>query len=169
MWPSWSIGLAVSALLTVTFIAAVALQSASQRRSRARHRQALEIHDNVVQGLVRVQLALDLSRGDEGAAAIDDTLAASKRIVTGLLGDRDVKPGDLRRATHSANAVAAQELQDNVVQGLVQAKLALDLGRRDEGARTVAATLESAKHVITGLLGQDPRPKPGSLRRRRPA
>jgi signal transduction histidine kinase len=63
----------------------------------------------------------------------------------------------------------AQELHDNVVQGLVQAKLALDLGRRDEGARAVAQTLESAKQIITGLLGEGTRPEPGSLRRRRPA
>jgi signal transduction histidine kinase len=63
----------------------------------------------------------------------------------------------------------AQELHDNVVQGLVQAKLALDLGRRDEGARAVAETLESAKQIITGLIGEDTRPEPGSLRRRRAA
>lgn len=63
----------------------------------------------------------------------------------------------------------AQELHDNVVQGLVQAKLALDLGRRDEGARAVGETLESAKKIITGLLGDGARPEPGSLRRRQPA
>lgn len=62
----------------------------------------------------------------------------------------------------------AQELHDNVVQGLVEAKLALDLGRREEGARVVSETLESAKQVITGLLGEA-RPEPGSLRRRRAA
>jgi signal transduction histidine kinase len=63
----------------------------------------------------------------------------------------------------------AQELHDNVVQGLVQAKLALDLGRRDEGARAVGETLESAKQIITSLLGDGARPEPGSLRRRRAA
>ena len=73
---------------------------------RMRQRQALEIHDNVVQGLARAKLALDLSRGDEGSAALDDTLAASKRIITELLGDKDVAPGDLRRSTHSAKEAA---------------------------------------------------------------
>lgn len=63
----------------------------------------------------------------------------------------------------------AQELQDNVVQGLVQARLALDLGRREEGARAIAQTMESAKQIITGLLGEGDRPEPGSLRRRNPA
>jgi signal transduction histidine kinase len=73
---------------------------------RLRQRQALEIHDNVVQGLARAKLALDLSRGDEGSAALEETLAASRRIVTELLGDRDIAPGDLRRSTHSAKEAA---------------------------------------------------------------
>ena len=73
---------------------------------RMRQRQALEIHDNVVQGLARAKMALDLSRGDEGAAALDDTLAASKRIITELLGDKDLAPGDLRRSSHAAKEVA---------------------------------------------------------------
>jgi len=64
----------------------------------------------------------------------------------------------------------AQELHDNVVQGLVQAKMALDLGRREEGARAVAQTLESAKAIITGLLGDGKSaPAPGELRRGRGA
>lgn len=73
---------------------------------RIRQRQALEIHDNVVQGLARAKLALDLSRGDEGTAALDDTLAASKRIITELLGEKDIAPGDLRRQVHSAKEAA---------------------------------------------------------------
>jgi hypothetical protein len=73
---------------------------------RIRQARALEIHDNVVQGLARAKLALDLGRTDEGAAALDDTLAASKRIITGLLGEGEVAPGDLRRTTHSAKEAA---------------------------------------------------------------
>lgn len=65
----------------------------------------------------------------------------------------------------------AQELHDNVVQGLVQAKLALDLGRREEGERAIAETLESAKSIITGLLGDARKAPlgPGDLRRERAA
>jgi hypothetical protein len=62
----------------------------------------------------------------------------------------------------------ALELHDNVVQGLVQAKLELDLGRREEGLRTIEATLGSAKQIITGLLGSersDVALAPGELRR----
>lgn len=47
----------------------------------------------------------------------------------------------------------AAALHDNVLQGLVQAKLALDLGRRAEGRKVVAETLEAAKKISSGLLG----------------
>lgn len=66
-----------------------------------RQSQAMELHDNVVQGLVRAKLALDMGRRDEGAAAVDETLDASKRIISGLMGGDGsivrLGAGDLRR------------------------------------------------------------------------
>lgn len=52
---------------------------------RGRQRRALEIHDNVVQGLVRAQLALELSREGEAKEAVDATLARAEAMVTDLL------------------------------------------------------------------------------------
>jgi signal transduction histidine kinase len=70
---------------------------------RERQRQALDIHDNVVQGLAAAKLNFELDRGDEGMRALDDTLAASRSIITDLLGDEryglGLSPGDLRRQT----------------------------------------------------------------------
>ena len=66
---------------------------------RVRQRRALEIHDGVVQGLVRAKMALDLDLKKEGDEAVDDTLAKARGIISGLLGDKDVQPGALRRAT----------------------------------------------------------------------
>lgn len=54
---------------------------------RQRQRRALEIHDNVVQGVVRAKLALDLGRSGDGDAALSQTLEASRRIVGELLGE----------------------------------------------------------------------------------
>lgn len=71
---------------------------------RIRQSQALEIHDNVVQGLARAKLALDLDRTAEGDQALQETLDASRRIITELLGDRPIAPGDLRRSTGSGEA-----------------------------------------------------------------
>ena len=59
---------------------------------RERERRALEIHDHIVQGLVRAQVALDLDRGAEGKEAVADTLGASERIITELIG-REAEKG----------------------------------------------------------------------------
>lgn len=66
-----------------------------------RQNQAQALHDDVVQGLAKAKLALELGHREEGRQAIADTLASAKGIITGLLGGKDgpqpIKPGDLRR------------------------------------------------------------------------
>jgi signal transduction histidine kinase len=68
---------------------------------RERQRQALDIHDNVVQGLATAKLALELDQIDEAQSAIDHTLEAARGIITNLLGAAgsgiELKAGDLRR------------------------------------------------------------------------
>jgi hypothetical protein len=68
---------------------------------RQRQRQALEIHDNVVQGLAKTKLSLDLGRTEEGEREVEETLAASRKIISDLLGEpgseMELGPGDLRR------------------------------------------------------------------------
>lgn len=69
-----------------------------------RQQQASDIHDNVVQGLVKAKFAMDLGRRAEGRQAIAETLEAAKKISSGLLGlQRDdlvrLGAGDLRRNT----------------------------------------------------------------------
>lgn len=68
---------------------------------RARQRRAIEINDNVVQGLVRAKMALDLGMEEEGDEAVDETMAKARHIITGLLGDRDIAPGALRRTSEA--------------------------------------------------------------------
>jgi signal transduction histidine kinase len=65
--------------------------------ARDRERYALDLHDNVVQGLAEAQLAFDLGRPEQAREAVDRTLAAARHMVTDLLGD--VSPGALRRAS----------------------------------------------------------------------
>ena len=52
-----------------------------------RRRRAVEMNDNVVQGLALAQLALETGRGEAARDAIGDTLAAAQAIVTGLLDE----------------------------------------------------------------------------------
>lgn len=66
-----------------------------------RERQALELHDGIVQGLAETKLALDMGRREEGRKALEATLQSARRIMTGLLGEESSElalgPGDLRR------------------------------------------------------------------------
>ena len=74
------------------FADAQSLQNAIERRNaesarqnditNARRRQALELHDGVVQGLVAAQLAHDLGRADESRAALASTLQRAKAVVS---------------------------------------------------------------------------------------
>lgn len=81
--------------------ASLALDRAEQAATD-RERQALEINDNIVQGLVVAKYTAQ--RGDVEAAigAIDDTLVRARKIISDQLADvvsgRGIRPGDLARA-----------------------------------------------------------------------
>jgi AmiR/NasT family two-component response regulator len=55
--------------------------------TRGRQQQLLELHDNVVQGLVAAHLALELDRGDESREALLDVLENARDLVTRSLED----------------------------------------------------------------------------------
>lgn len=68
---------------------------------RARQREAAEINDAVVQGIVTAQLARRLGRHDEADAALEGTLASARELVSRLLneasGGRAQDAGDFVR------------------------------------------------------------------------
>ncbi len=69
---------------------------------RLRRRQALEINDNVVQGLVAAAYALELDDVEQATSHLDGTLAAARGMMDDLLDPRDdagPAPGDLVRST----------------------------------------------------------------------
>ncbi len=65
-------------------------------------RRALEINDNVVQGLVLAEYALAAGREEEGGRAVDETLARARDLMSEHLPD--VNPGDLVRERPSSLA-----------------------------------------------------------------
>ena len=78
--------------------------AATLREAVVRRRQALEINDNVVQGLTAAVLTLE--DGDLPAATsyVARTLAAARRMMNDWLqplDGQDLRPGDLVRASHS--------------------------------------------------------------------
>jgi PAS domain S-box-containing protein len=62
----------------------------------------------------------------------------------------------------------AREINDEIVQRLVVAQLALELGDQERVQSALVGTLATARHLVTGLLGAGP-VEPGSLRRSAPA
>ena len=69
---------------------------------KVRERQALEINDNIVQGLSVAKYALDQGRDQQSKAAVEETLKKARTIITELLGEEESEvalgPGELRRA-----------------------------------------------------------------------
>lgn len=70
---------------------------------QVRQRQALEIHDNIVQGLVKAKLSIEAGQSETGRKELEETLDASRKIMSDLLGeagrDRPLRPGELVRRT----------------------------------------------------------------------
>ena len=74
-----------------------------------RRRQALEINDNVVQGLVAAAYALDQEQTESSRVYLDQTLSAARAMMDDLLEPLDgegLRPGDLVRTTAAAIGIA---------------------------------------------------------------
>jgi signal transduction histidine kinase len=71
-----------------------------------RHREAMELNDTVVQGLVSAKYATQLGRTDIAAETIERTLAHAQSLVAELMDDETAPfdPGTLRRAAAAAPA-----------------------------------------------------------------
>lgn len=80
------------------------LQSAAMFEDlQERRRQALDIHDTIVQELATAKLALETGHDKMGMAALERGLDASKAIITDMIGDNPEsvatnEAGGLRRA-----------------------------------------------------------------------
>jgi signal transduction histidine kinase len=96
------VAVAATAYLALAGVALVAVRRARAAASFAvRERQALDIHDNVVQGLTQVNWALEAGAYEVAREAARTALADAQEMVGGLLEDhpdgRAFGPGSLRR------------------------------------------------------------------------
>lgn len=84
---------------TITHLALERTKAAEMRvalaEAQLRRRQALEINDNVVQGLTVAKYAFSLGDPEKGQQAVDDTLESAKAIISDLL--REIQPGEEMR------------------------------------------------------------------------
>ncbi len=90
-----------SAALLFAAEASLALDRAEQV-AQDRERQALEINDNIVQGLVMAKYTAQRGDVEASTRAIDDTLSRARKLISDQLAEvvsgRGIRPGDLARA-----------------------------------------------------------------------
>ena len=62
-------------------------------------KQALDLNDEVIQGLAAAKLALETGEHEKGIRALSETLSCAQALVSRLLDERTiaVEPGDLVR------------------------------------------------------------------------
>lgn len=90
------------------------LELERQREKQLRQRQALEINDNVVQGLTVAKYAMDAGDMARAKEAVEHTLMSARHIVTDLLNEDDADdlklgPGDLIRLEPATVVLAPPE------------------------------------------------------------
>jgi hypothetical protein len=95
----------VTVAATLVALAAVAVAVVSWRRAyggrRAALRQAIEINDDIVQGLALAQYRYEAGDVDAAHQAVVETLAAARTLMSDLVDrgpGRPVAPGDLVRS-----------------------------------------------------------------------
>ena len=71
--------------------------AAELERRQLNERHAVEINDNIIQGLALAKYQLERGEDADSATQITDTLREAQRLVSGLLGDAEVQAGQLKR------------------------------------------------------------------------
>ena len=96
---SWIIfaAFALMALLGLYLLRRSTNAAAELERRELNERHAVEINDNIIQGLALAKYQLQAGEGEASAAQVAETLREAQRLVSGLLGDAEVQAGQLRR------------------------------------------------------------------------
>lgn len=181
----WVIGLAGNAVVAVAYLAiatviARALVRSGQGRSNplAAATAAIFVTCGVHHGSHSVHMAMPwLGLGHEQGLAMRASYDVSMAVWDVLTAAVGVYYWSLRRGYGPLMRGAklfedlrqreqqALELNDNVLQGLVVAKLALDLGEHERARAALESSIGSASEIINDLLGPDHRPTATGLLR----
>ena len=89
--------------------------AASLMEAQLSRRQALEINDNVVQGLAAAAYALDQEKLEAASAYLQSTLEAARTMMDDLLSpldSRELRPGDLVRSAPAEIGIAGEPTDD---------------------------------------------------------
>ena len=88
---------ALMTLLGLYLLRRSTMAATELERRALNERHAVEINDNIIQGLALAKYQLQRGEGEASAAQLAGTLREAQRLVSGLLGDAEVKAGQLRR------------------------------------------------------------------------
>ena len=80
--------------------------------------------------------------------APDDALIEMMRTVSSQIGQYVVR----KRTEHRLLELRALQLNDDILQGLVVAKMALELGEHDDSLRALEATIIAARRIVSELV-----------------
>jgi hypothetical protein len=88
---------ALTALIGLALLRRAALAAAELQRKQLSERHAVEINDNIIQGLALASYELERGERMAGSSQVAETLREAQRLVSELLGQGEVQPGQLRR------------------------------------------------------------------------
>lgn len=96
---SWIIfaAFALAMIGSLFFLRRALVTGAELQRKELNERHAVEINDNIIQGLALAKYQLQVGEEGASAAQVSETLREAQRLVSGLLGDAEVQAGQLRR------------------------------------------------------------------------
>jgi PAS domain S-box-containing protein len=116
---------------------------------------------------VEIEVSIAVSPVHDAAGEIVQAAVVARDVTEQVKLDEALELGKKTQGT--LDRKRALELNDEVVQGLAVAKLALETDDHERGLRAVTAALERAKAAVAGLLedGTETPVKPGDLVRER--
>lgn len=85
------------------------LEAARKEQLHFRRKQALELNNQIVQGLVTAKLAFEAGQNETGLQSVATTLERAKAVVTHLLEEDSIHPGDLVLEDSDDAAVSGSE------------------------------------------------------------
>ena len=88
---------ALAAVAGLLFMRRSAQAAAELQRKELSERHAVEINDNIIQGLALASYELQRGERMAGSSQVAETLREAQRLVSELLGQGEVQPGQLRR------------------------------------------------------------------------
>jgi PAS domain S-box-containing protein len=125
--------------------------AATVREAKVRRHQALELNDNVVQGLSAAALALQVGSPGLAGEHVDQTLSAARHMMNEWLqplSGEELQPGDLVRSTSSGAATASDAVPEAAEASVEEAPRVLLVDDHADVRQLLRIQLETASRAF---------------------